>query len=125
MQIVHTRELLGNLQNRRSFPSIPLGRSEAQGECKGPVISAEKKIKFKKVTIVCRVRPSVCNEIMTSFHEQFATSAYYKNRICLPISTSLANLELVSHNLTPWTKFENLYFRQIVAGETIILNPFY
>ena len=85
MQIVHTHELLVNLKNRRSFPSIPLGRSEAQGECKGPVISAGKKIKFKKVTIVRRVRLSVRNEIMTSFHEQFATPAYYKNgnMICM------------------------------------------
>ena len=123
--IVHTRELLINLQNRRSFPRISLGRSDARGECKGRVASAEKKIEFEKVSIICRVRPSMRNKIMTSFHVQFATSEYNENRICLPISTSLANLELVSHNWTPKTKFENLYFWQIVPEEKIILNPFY
>ena len=77
------------------------GGQRHKESAKGQSLAQKKKIKFKKVTIVRRVRPSVRNEIMTSFHEQFATSAHYKNRICLPISTSLANLELVSHNWTP------------------------
>ena len=48
IQIVHTRELLINLQNRRSFPRISLGRSDAGGECKGRVASAEKRNRIKK-----------------------------------------------------------------------------
>ena len=53
---------------------------------KGESLVQKKEIEFKKVSIICGVRPS------------YATSEYNENRICLPISISLANLELVSHN---------------------------
>ena len=63
-------ELLVTLQNRRNFSRFSRGRTDARGECKGQVARAGKKSKSHYF----RVPPSVRDQIMTSFHVQFATS---------------------------------------------------
>ena len=44
IQIVHAIEFLVTLQNRRNFLRFSLGRTDAQGGCKGHVTRAEKKV---------------------------------------------------------------------------------
>ena len=63
-------ELLVTLQNRRNFSRFSRGRTDARGKCKGQVARAGKKSKSHYF----RVPPSVRDQIMTSFHVQFATS---------------------------------------------------
>ena len=46
------------------------GRTDARGECKGQVARAGKKNKSHYFCVL----PSVLDQIMTSFHVQFATS---------------------------------------------------
>ena len=77
------------------------GGQMQEESAKGESLAQKKKNRIKKSLHYLSCTSFIRNKIMTSFHAQFATSEYNENRICLPISTSLANLELVSHNWTP------------------------
>ena len=82
----HTFELLVTLQNRRNVLRFSLGRTGAQSECKGHVTCAKKKSHY------FRVRASVRDQIITSFHVHVRCMDVLKTSIMssLPISTAFS-----------------------------------